>query len=431
MNLKKHLILLSLCFSFVTQSKAFGGADSLQYRFYFPVGKSELSLSYRNNGKVLDSLIADFHTMREKFMLSGIRLYSGASPEGGMALNKRLSHGRLESLQRTLQAHIPVADSVFKHHFLAEDWNGLLSLIEKSDMPYKEEAVQIIRHTPIWVIKKGIVVDSRKRQLMNLRGGKVWHYMSQHFFSELRSASVVVCDLTPLSGGAGTSTVSSRYPAQVRDTIVIRDTIERNVVIRDTVWIPISRTKPFYMGLRTNLLYDALLVPNIGVEFYLGKRWSIGGNWVYAWWKNDQKHKYWRIYGGEIALRKYFGAKAMEKPLSGHHIGLYGQLFTYDFECGEKGVMGGKPGGSLWDKANYGVGIEYGYSLAIAKNLNLDFSIGCGYIGGTYYEYKPIDDHYVWQATKKRSWFGPTKAEISLVWLLGRGNQNKMKGGKQ
>lgn len=29
--------------------------------------------------------------------------------------------------------------------------------------------------------------------------------------------------------------------------------------------------------------------------------------------------------------------------------------------------MGGKPGGSLWDKANYGVGIEYGYSLAIAK----------------------------------------------------------------
>ena len=130
MNLKKHLILLSLCFSFVTQSKAFGGADSLQYRFYFPVGKSELSLSYRNNGKVLDSLIADFHTMREKFMLSGIRLYSGASPEGGMALNKRLSHGRLESLQRTLQAHIPVADSVFKHHSLAEDWNGLLSLIE-------------------------------------------------------------------------------------------------------------------------------------------------------------------------------------------------------------------------------------------------------------------------------------------------------------
>ncbi|MCD8273384.1 MAG: DUF3575 domain-containing protein, partial [Alistipes sp.] len=26
-------------------------------------------------------------------------------------------------------------------------------------------------------------------------------------------------------------------------------------------------------------------------------------------------------------------------------------------------------------------------------------------------------------------WFGPTKAEISLVWLLGRGNYNEKKGG--
>ena len=77
--------------------------------------------------------------------------------------------------------------------------------------------------------------------------------------------------------------------------------------------------------------------------------------------------------------------------------------------------MGGKPGGTLWEKMNYAVGLEYGYSLPVARRLNLDFVIGLGYWGGEYHTYDPVDDHYVWKETRQRHWFGPTKAEISLV----------------
>ena len=193
-----------------------------------------------------------------------------------------------------------------------------------------------------------------------------------------------------------------------------------------------SARKPFYMALKTNMLYDAALVPNIGVEFYVGRGWTVGADWMYAWWDRDPHHDYWRIYGGELDIRKYFGRRAKEKPLTGHHVGLYGQMLTYDFELGGKGYMGGKPGGTLWDKMNWGVGIEYGYSLPIARRLNLDFGIGVGYFGGEYREYVPIDDCYVWQATKQRHWFGPTKAEVSLVWLIGAKNRNlKVKGGRR
>lgn len=45
--------------------------------------------------------------------------------------------------------------------------------------------------------------------------------------------------------------------------------------------------------------------------------------------------------------------------------------------------------------------------------------------------YAPIDGHYVWKETRRRHWFGLTEAEISLVWLLGRGNYNEKKGGRQ
>lgn len=184
-----------------------------------------------------------------------------------------------------------------------------------------------------------------------------------------------------------------------------------------------SRTRePFYMALKSNLLYDALTVPNVGVEFYLGKDWSIGGNWMYAWWKCDHDHNYWRIYGGELELRKWFGSKAKEKPLTGHHVGVYLQGLTYDFERGKTGYL---------SDFSYGAGVSYGYSAPIGRRLNLDFVIGVGYLGGEYKEYLPIDNHYVWQATKDRSWFGPTKAEVSLVWLLGRGNCNAKKGGNR
>ena len=85
----------------------------------------------------------------------------------------------------------------------------------------------------------------------------------------------------------------------------------------------------FYMAIKTNMLYDALLVPNIGAEFYVGRGWSIGADWMYAWWKTDRKHDYWRIYGGDIQVRKWFGRAAEEKPLTGHHIGIYAQCYTY------------------------------------------------------------------------------------------------------
>lgn len=185
------------------------------------------------------------------------------------------------------------------------------------------------------------------------------------------------------------------------------------------------------MDIHTNMLYDALAVPNLGVEFYLGKSWSISGNWMHAWWNNDRRHHYWRIYGGEINVRRWLGKAAALKPLTGHHLGIYLQALTYDFEWGGKAYMGGKPGGTIFDLSHVGGGVEYGYSLPAGRRFNIDFSVGIGYIGGRVYEFEPDSDRYLWTATKNKHWIGPTKIGVSLVWLIGRGNFNKGKGGKR
>ncbi len=189
--------------------------------------------------------------------------------------------------------------------------------------------------------------------------------------------------------------------------------------------------KQFYAGIRTNMLYDATTVPNIGAEFYVGRNITVGANWMYSWWSKERSHRYWRLYGGDVNVRYWFGPQAKEKPLQGHHAGLYAGLMTFDFEFGGMAYMGGSPGHTLWHRPIINAGLEYGYSLPIARHLNLDFTIGVGYIGGIVEKFKPVDGYYVWQSTTRQTWLGPTKVEVSLVWLIGRGNVNAGKGGRR
>ena len=405
--MKQLILALSLLF-YGYHAAAQEVRDSV--RIYFRQGKTELDLSMPGNrtalNRIADSLRSSYAD--SVFQLRRILVVGGASPEGSVSLNKRLSVERAESLFNYLSRYGALPDSLKTTRFLGRDWNGLIHLVERDrDIPYKGETLDLLRE----IARGDAPEDAYLNRLRQLRGGAPYNYMYQNLFPELRASRLLLWYKKALN---------PVVPLPEPKPLVLRtDTIR----IHDTIYIqtPAER-RPFYMAVKTNMLYDLALVPNIGVEFYLGKRWSVAADWMYAWWKSDRRHRYWRTYGGDIEGRYWLGRKAKEKPLQGHHLGLYAQLVTYDFEWGGRGYLG--------DKWSYGGGISYGYSHPIARRLNLDFTLGIGYLGGEYKEYLPIDDCYVWQVTKQRHWFGPTKAEISLVWLIGRDNTNK-KGGKR
>lgn len=173
------------------------------------------------------------------------------------------------------------------------------------------------------------------------------------------------------------------------------------------------------VALRTNMISDLALIPNIGITVPLGNRWAVDLSWSYAWWSNNMRHRYWRTYGGHAEIRIYPGNRDNKNRLEGHHLGVYGQMVTYDFEFGGKGRMGPK-----WSA---GGGIAYGYTLPIGQRLSLDFTIGIGYLGGKQYRYYPTGGRYVWESTRNINYIGPTRCEISLVWLIGKGNVNPSK----
>lgn len=390
----------------------------------FRVGSRVLEPTLGNNAARLSKIITLLKDVEkcDTLELTGITFCGSASPEGTFEVNRKLAEARLSTLESYVRERVSIAEGLINRCDVSIAWERLAMLVEQSGMEHKEEALHILRDVPEFTYnEKGMLIDSRKKHLMDMQYGRTWNYMKAHFFEKVRNASAILVTIRPKK-----VEVAEEAPKDTVQAIAPVDTI---VTAQEPEIIQSEERKPFYMSVKTNMLYDALLVPNIGLEFYLGKNWSVAGNWMYGWWKKNSKHRYWRIYGGDLAIRKWFGKKADEKPLTGHHIGIYGQMFTYDFEWGGKGYMGGQPGGTLWDELNYAAGVEYGYSLPIAKRLNIDFTIGLGYWGGKYYKYTPMDGHYVWQVTKNRHWFGPTKAEISLVWLLGRSNSNDRKGG--
>lgn len=440
---KRILLLAGLVFSsmsIIAQDRI--QTDTIGVKVYFRQGYSIFEPDFRENGIRLGKFAEQLEKAgADSLVKTGtIHIVGAASPEGIAKMNQRLSEKRAETLIAWLRQNLPLPDSSFSKEGIGVDWKGLTRLVENSEMPYREDVLDILYNTPEWVIRNGVVVDGRQRQLGMLHGGQAWWYMEKHFFPELRSSAMeIYCEITVPAPAPvpeevlpePDTTGLAGVPAVPADTLQAPDTsaAQEPAAVTEPEPAPVAETpsvrKPFYMALKTNMLYDAALVPNAGVEFHIADGWSIGANWMYAWWKSDRHARYWRTYGGDLAVRKYFGKKAEEKPLQGHHLGVYGQMLTYDFELGGRGYLG--------DRWSWGAGIEYGYSLPVARRINIDFSLGLGYLGGEYKEYLPMDGHYVWQATRNRHWVGPTKAEITFVWLLGYGNTNpdKEKGGRR
>lgn len=429
---KKIVMVVLMPTTLLANAYAASIQDSLRTTIYFRPGYSLLELSYRDNAANMKALTQGIQTIKGNpcVQLQHIRILSAASPEGNSALNKRVAKRRGERLRDYLKETLVLPDSIFTVSSAGEDWQGLAALIAKEKTPWRNKALQIIRHTPEWVTRNGKVVDGRKRQLQNLDGGKAWKYMLDNHFYTLRTGAVVVCEVKTLAAESTPSAAEARQE-QAHPESASQQSVSQSPSSPPFPAIPSqvhpsseSQAPPVasYFALKSNLLYDALLVPNLALEASIGSGWTLAAGGMFAWWSKDAKHRYWRIYGGDLEIRKYFGTLSKSKPLQGHHLGIYGDFLTYDFEFGAKGYQ---------SKATYAAGIKYGYSHPIANRLNLDFALGIGYLHSNYKTYVPRDGCYVYQETKKRKWLGPTQAEISLVWLLGKGNTNKKKGGKK
>lgn len=412
----RQLLILSifaLLLTFVSSKSAYGqSADGGE--IYFKLADTQVDTEYLSNRQNLKLIEKIF--VGRCCRIDSVTIEAWSSPEGPEAFNASLAEKRAAALEDLIvkASHGSLDQTRIRSVHVAEDWEGLQRLVSEGYFRHDREKVISI------LTDASIGDETRKWRLKQLDGGYTWDFLYRRYMPLLRHAVIADIAYAPAFAAPEVARLSGVQ-------VLARGPEEHGI-------LPLTREeglgpalneragRGLVLALKTNLLYDALLVPNIGLETSLGKGWAAVAGWNYAWWNRDAAHRYWRVYGGEAEVRKYLGAKARETVLSGHHLGLYVQGYKYDFELGGRGQLA---------ELTYGGGLAYGYALPLGRALNLDFSIGMGYLGGEYKVYDPEDGCYVWKETRQRHWMGPTKAEVSLVWVIGRKDPQWKKGGRR
>ena len=179
-----------------------------------------------------------------------------------------------------------------------------------------------------------------------------------------------------------------------------------------------ERNVRYPVMLRTNGLYDLAAMPNGGIEVQAPCGLALQMDYIGAWWYRDSKHHYYQSYAVQTELRYYFARRKVKRAFQGHHIGIYGQLATYDFEFGNTGYQCAR-----LDRS-YGMGVSYGYVLPLTKRLSLDLTAGIGWFHTRYEKYEPSNyGTYIGYESHIMDWIGATKLEAALVWNLNTKNK--------
>jgi hypothetical protein len=406
-----------------------GGRDSVgMVVVNFRVNSSTLERNYMDNARALRILDRTFRNRELLSTLNYIVITAGSSPEGSESLNEQLAARRALAVKSYIMWQFPYVDRDMIYTFSAgEDWDGLRKEIEND--PYVPSQWEVL-----YLLDSHQSRDAKKAALKKIERGRAWAYISQFILPSLR-------------GGAALSLYVKDEPQpvekpQTETEIVVK---EKRVIVEkivtDTVYVdrivesqpvkpvepvksmgPVEIVKKPLFAFKTNLLFDAGTAINFEMEIPMGRRWSIAGEWMFPWWllNNDQIALQGGV--GTLELRSYLGSRDTRRALTGWFLGLHGGWGYYDLEWKNEGYQG-----QLW----YG-GVSCGYAHSISKNGNwrMEYSLGLGYMQTPYATYIPKKDgeenwHLMRQKEATRLWLGPTRAKISLVWMLNRKTEKR------
>ncbi|MFI3281929.1 MAG: DUF3575 domain-containing protein [Rikenellaceae bacterium] len=182
-------------------------------------------------------------------------------------------------------------------------------------------------------------------------------------------------------------------------------------------------------AVKSNLLFDLATILNIEFEIPIKNRWSISADYQFPWWIFSDGVKCGsssriQLLNANLEGRYWFGKRDDKLALTGWFAGLYTGGGLYDVEYKSEGYQG---------EFFVATGVSGGFAHTINPkgNLRMEYMLGVGYMITQYRYYEShlgIDDtwHVIRKQTGEFTWFGPTRAKVSLVWML---NRTVLKGG--
>lgn len=171
------------------------------------------------------------------------------------------------------------------------------------------------------------------------------------------------------------------------------------------------------IAVKTNLLYGAYTyTPNLGMEIGLGKRTTLDFGAGYNWFNrngsqvDNKKLVHWLA---QVEYRYWLCSK-----FSGHFFGLHALGTQYNIAGHELPLVFGKGSKNLrYEGWGAGAGISYGYNFYLGRRWSLEANIGVGYARLHYDKFECVKCGKK-IATENRNYWGPTKAGISLIYII-------------
>ena len=170
------------------------------------------------------------------------------------------------------------------------------------------------------------------------------------------------------------------------------------------------------VGIKTNLISDAVTSPNLGVEFKMAPKWTfdISGQ-MNAWniherrWRNLMVQHEARVWYCEAFQGSFWGLHLIGGQFNigniKHAFDFLGQHFSQLKDHRYQG----------WGA---GAGIGYGYDWILAKHWNLEFEIGVGWIYTRFDKYPCAECGTVEVKDQPHNYFGPTKLSLAIEYIF-------------
>jgi len=233
---------------------------------------------------------------------------------------------------------------------------------------------------------------------------------------------------TPLNGAKDVVVVTLRIPAQPQESAPTTPRTEPQPrpakpeakpapAPPTEALLPAAKEHfPYCFAVRTNLLYDALLLPTLGVEWRVSKNVGVKVDGGYSYW-GDKHGKVQKMRLVSPELRWYLGAAKRWYLGAGANFCDY-NTYKYPVRHLLDGSFSDSYGrqGSLWS-----AGLTAGYQIRLNRSFSLDLNIGGGYASLDYDSFTVTDRVRVYEdkSTTKQAW-GLTQAGVNLVWTIGR-----------
>lgn len=177
------------------------------------------------------------------------------------------------------------------------------------------------------------------------------------------------------------------------------------------------------VAIKNNLVYDALLTPNLSLEFSLGEKWTldtqVGMNFFF--YENDPtadgyKTRKWSHWLVQPEIRYWacerFNGWFLGLHAHGGQMNVGGINIPFILQNKHKEMKAHRYEGYF-----YGGGISAGYHWILSDRFSLEAALGIGYAHVRYDKFKCTA---CGQRTGKggADYLGPTRAALSIIYIL-------------